>query len=143
MTVQKIIGEKGQDVTTVTSNDTIEAAVKTLESHKIGAVVVSDGAGGVAGILSERDIVKWIARQGAEVLNHPVSELMTTEVVTCRREDTIADVMGLMTRGKFRHVPVVEEAKLIGIISIGDVVKHRLAEAEFEAQAMRDYIATG
>lgn len=143
MTVQKIIGEKGQDVTTVTPNDTIETAAKTLETHKIGAVVVADGSGGVAGILSERDIVKWIARQGADVLSHPVSELMTTEVVTCKREDTIAGVMGLMTRGKFRHVPVVEEDKLIGIISIGDVVKHRLAEAEFEAQAMRDYIATG
>lgn len=143
MTVRKIIGQKGHDVTTVKADDTIETAIRTLNEHKIGAVVVSDGNDGVAGILSERDIVKWIAQNGAGVLGESVSALMTKKVVTCKMDDSIAGVMGLMTVGKFRHVPVVEDGRLVGIVSIGDAVKHRLAEAEFEAQVMRDYIATG
>lgn len=143
MTVKKIIGEKGSVVTTVTPDDTIETAARTLDAKRIGAVVVSDGAGGVAGILSERDIVKWIARNGPGVLEQSVSGLMTKTVQTCQLDDAISDVMSQMTIGKFRHVPVVDNNKLIGIVSIGDVVKLRLAEAEFEAQSMRDYIATG
>lgn len=143
MTVRTIISDKGGEVTTVLPGDSIAVVTATLDEHKIGAVVVSDGQGGVAGILSERDIVKWIARNGAGVLEQAVSTLMTSDVVGCRLDDSIAEVMAIMTRGKFRHVPVVEDGKLVGIVSIGDVVKHRLAEAEFEAQAMRDYIATG
>lgn len=143
MTVRSILGEKGSAVTTVSPNDSIADVVKTLNAHKIGAVVVSDGDGGVAGILSERDIVKWIAQNGAGVLDQAVSGLMTSEVVSCRLDDTVGDVMSQMTVGKFRHVPVVENGKLVGIVSIGDVVKHRLAEVQLEAQAMRDYIATG
>ncbi|MCB1491595.1 MAG: CBS domain-containing protein [Rhodobiaceae bacterium] len=143
MTVRKIVGEKGHTVVTVLAGDLVSKAVETLGTHKIGAVVVSDGADGVAGILSERDIVRWIAKSGASVLERKVGDLMTSDVVTCTLDDTIADLMGIMTRGKFRHLPVVIDGKLAGIVSIGDVVKYRIAEAEFEARAMRDYIATG
>ena len=143
MDVRSILADKGSAVTTVLPGDAIAVVIATLDEHKIGAVVVSDGQGGVTGILSERDIVKWIARNGPGVLDQAVSTLMTKEVVGCRLDDGIDDVMAVMTRGKFRHMPVAEDGKLAGIVSIGDVVKHKLAAAEFEAQAMRDYIATG
>ena len=112
MTVRKIVGEKGHTVVTVLAGDLVSKAVETLGTHKIGAVVVSDGADGVAGILSERDIVRWIAKSGASVLERKVGDLMTSDVVTCTLDDTIADLMGIMTRGKFRHLPVVIDGKL-------------------------------
>jgi CBS domain-containing protein len=111
-----------------------------LETKGIGAVVVSHGGEKVDGIFSERDFVRAIARQGSAALDRPVRDYMTQNVVTCDPDDTIAEVMLRMTQGKFRHLPVVENGKLTGIISIGDVVKHRIAEAEAEAMAMREYI---
>jgi CBS domain-containing protein len=113
-----------------------------LADKRIGAVVVTDRAGRIAGIVSERDVVHALAREGAECLGWPVSEIMTREVLTCAEDDTIDEIMSRMTMRRCRHLPVVASGRLAGIISIGDVVKHHIAEVEMEAMAMRDYIAT-
>lgn len=143
MTVATILGQKGSAVVTVGSGETLEAVTGVLEEHGIGAVVVSDADMQIEGIVSERDIVRAVARHGAEALQKPVSAFMTRDVVTCGEDEGIATLMQRMTQGKFRHLPVARDGKLVGIISIGDVVKRRIAEAELEAQAMREYIATG
>ena len=119
------------------------AAAKRLSSKRIGAVVVTDKSGHIAGIVSERDIVHALAKEGVECLDRPVSEIMTREVLTCTAGDTIDELMSRMTARRCRHLPVVADGGLAGIISIGDVVKHHIAEVEMEAMAMRDYIATG
>lgn len=142
MKVEGILSTKGDGVVTVSPDDTVKQAVEVLASNRIGAVVVSDGDGGVAGILSERDVVRTLAAHGADALDTAVGDLMTREVVTARLEDTLDQVSERMTRGKFRHVPIVDGDRLVGIISIGDVVKHRIESIEAEASAMRDYIAT-
>ncbi|SON55433.1 Hypoxic response protein 1 [Hartmannibacter diazotrophicus] len=142
MTVQMIISQKGGDVTTGTVDMTIAQVAEVLSSRKIGAMVIVDIAERVIGILSERDIVRVIAQRGASVLSAPASEVMTRNVITCAPRDTIEDVMLKMTNGRFRHVPVIDNNHLAGIISIGDVVKHRMAEIEREAEQMRSYIAT-
>jgi CBS domain-containing protein len=103
---------------------------------------VTDGVKPVAGIISERDVVRALARNGASILDQSVADHMTREVVTCTSKSDITDIMELMTTGRFRHLPVVEDGRLVGVISIGDVVKHRLAEIEAETQAIKDYIAT-
>ncbi len=143
MTVASILNEKGRDVLTVSQDDTIESTAKLLAEKRVGAIVITDSDSHVIGIISERDIVRSIARDGSRALSQKVSSFMTRDVVTCNEEDTIAMLMERMTTGKFRHLPVVEGAILSGIVSIGDVVKQRIAEAVFEAQAMREYIATG
>ncbi len=112
-----------------------------LASKRIGAVVVTGADGELLGILSERDIIRAIGEHGGGALDKPVSKFMTAKVVTCSMATTFDHLMQMMTAGRFRHVPVVEHGKLMGIISIGDVVKARVAEIEGEAQAMRDYIA--
>ena len=116
---------------------------KTLREHRIGCIVLNDSKGGIAGIVSERDLVRAIAEHGHKVLGSAVSKCMTKNVVTCQTSDTINTIMAAMTDGRFRHMPVVEDGELIGVISIGDVVRLRIEEAELEAAAMRDYIATG
>ena len=113
-----------------------------LAERKIGALVVTGADRRVVGILSERDIVQELAAHGAAALDLPLTEVMTRKVMTCSPSDTISSVMERMTHGKFRHVPVVEQGRLVGIISIGDVVKHRLQEMEREQSALRDYIQT-
>ena len=113
-----------------------------LGSHRIGCIVVVDEEGKVAGIVSERDIVRAFARHGARALQLPLNDVMTRKVVSCGPKDTIANLMELMTTGKFRHLPVVDDDRLTGIVSIGDVVKSRLAELEYEQTALRDYIQT-
>lgn len=139
MTVRAILDLKGRDVVTITSDHTLAEAAEHLTSHKIGAlVIVADGR--VSGILSERDIVKAVSRGGAAALGGRVGETMTSAVTTCQPYDTISEVMNRMTAGRFRHLPVIDDGKLAGIISIGDVVKHRLAEIERESSALRDYI---
>ena len=138
-----ILGEKGRGVITVNSGASLLDVAKTLREHSIGCIVVSDGKGGVAGIISERDLVRAIADSGGDILKSPVSRIMTKKVVTCRESDTIHTIMAAMTDGRYRHMPVVEDGKLVGLISIRDVVRLRIAEAELEAAAMRDYIATG
>lgn len=142
MTVERILSGKGSAVVTIEPDTDLESAARLLIEHRIGAVLAMRG-GAIAGVLSERDIVRAIAADGAAALAKPVSALMTEEVVTCRRTDSIAEVMGLMTARRFRHVPVVEEGRLLGIVSIGDLVKERIAQTEHEAAALRDYISAG
>jgi len=142
MTVKAILSTKGSDVTTIEPTATLSDAVALLAARRIGAVVVTGAEQRVIGILSERDIVRTLAEQGENMLTAPVSEAMTRKVVTCGETETISEIMGRMTAGKFRHVPVVDQGKLVGIISIGDVVKWRLEEMERESAALRDYIRT-
>lgn len=143
MNVNTILNLKGGDVVTVTTSTSIVDVTKTLAKFGIGSIVVTNDDGSLAGIVSERDVVRAIAHMGADVTSEPVSEIMTENIITCQRNDSIDKIMGLMTSKRFRHMPVVEEGKLKGIISIGDVVQQRIAEAELEASAMRSYIATG
>lgn len=141
MTVSRIINEKGRNVVTVAPTASLAAIAATLAEKRIGAVVVTDNDA-IGGIISERDIVRAIARHGGDGLTKPASEWMTAKVVTCAPEDTIHDVMQKMTSGRFRHLPVVEDGKLAGIVSIGDVVKRRIEDVEREADQIREYIAT-
>ena len=142
MTVKAILDAKGGNVVTVEPTATVAAAAKLLAQHRIGALVVHGPDRRVAGIVSERDIVRVLAEQGAAALEQPVGQVMTRKVVTCRRNETVAGLMELMTTGKFRHLPVVEDGQLVGIVSIGDIVKHRVHEIEGESAALRDYIQT-
>lgn len=143
MNVASILKLKGRGVVTAKRDTSLLEAAKLLERHGIGCIVVEGEDGKVAGILSERDLVRAIGRSGPKVLAEPVSDYMTKSVVTCRDSDTIERLMADMTAHRFRHLPVVERGRLVGLVSIGDVVKMRIAEAEMEAAAMREYIATG
>lgn len=140
MTVEVILARKGRNVLTAHPGASLASVCELLEARGIGAVVISADGSSVEGIFSERDFVRAVARHGAVALTAPVSDFMTSKVVTCGLADTVPALMEKMTEGKFRHVPVVEEGRMVGIISIGDVVKHRIAEAEAEAEAMREYI---
>ena len=142
MNVEHIRSEKGREVVTIAPDLTLADAARTLSKHRVGAVVVSDAGQPVLGILSERDIVRAVAASGAAALEEPVSRYMTAEVVTCTTRSAINDLMETMTTGKFRHVPIVENGRLLCIVSIGDIVKFRVAEIEGESQALREYIAT-
>ncbi len=139
MKVIEILKAKGRGVVTVRPEETIKVLSHRLRMERIGSVVVSSEGQTVDGIVSERDIVHGLAEHGAELLNKPVSELMTKSVITCTSDDTISALMKLMTHKRVRHLPVVEGKKLVGIVSIGDVVKYRLDEIELEANVMRDY----
>jgi CBS domain-containing protein len=143
MNVAAILKSKGRDVVTTGPNTTLLDIADLLGKHGIGCVVVTGADGKVVGIVSERDIVRQLARAGAKVLKDPVASCMTKTVVTCREADTIDRLMAEMTAHRFRHMPVVERGRLCGLVSIGDVVRMRIAEAEMEAAAMREYIATG
>jgi len=143
MLVKHILLEKGRDVVTVPSGATLSEAARLLSHRRIGAVVVQDGDGTVAGILSERDIIAALANESVNALAQNVASYMTRRMTTCRESDTVEDLMELMTRKRFRHVPVVEDGRLTGIVSIGDIVKSRIAETEFEAENLRGYIAAG
>ena len=142
MIVKTILSAKGNDVISIEPAATLETAVRTLADHRIGALLVLGPDRRVVGILSERDIVRVLAEQGAGALNQPLSQVMTRKVVTCNSSETIGVIMERMTAGKFRHVPVVEQDQVIGVVSIGDVVKYRLQEMEHESAALRDYIQT-
>lgn len=142
MHVVSILKVKGHNVETVRADAKLTAVAGRLADKRIGAVVVTDRTGGIAGIVSERDIVHALAKEGVGCLDWPVSEIMTRDVLTCTEDDTIDEIMSRMTTRRCRHLPVVDAGKLAGIISIGDVVKHHIAEVEMEAMAMRDYIAT-
>ena len=143
MNISIILKEKGRNVVTASPDDTLLEIAKTLAKHKIGCIVITDDDDQISGIVSERDIVRTLAEMGPAALEKPVSSCMTKKVITCGENDTIDRLMADMTANRFRHIPVVENEVLIGLISIGDVVKVRIAEAEMEAAAMRDYIATG
>jgi len=142
MIVNTILSGKGSDVVTIEPTATLAEASQLLALHRIGAVVVTGAGERIVGIVSERDIVRALAKNGAAALGLPLTDVMTRKVVTCSRADTIAELMERMTGGKFRHLPVVEDDRLVGIISIGDVVKMRLQEMEHEQNALRDYIQT-
>jgi CBS domain-containing protein len=142
MTVKAILSEKGNRVFTIEPTATLAVAVRTLTNRRIGALVVTGPGGRIVGIVSERDVVRALDTKGASALDAPVAEIMTRKVVTCSERETIAEIMERMTAGKFRHVPVVEQARLAGIVSIGDVVKARLGELEHEQDALCQYIRT-
>lgn len=143
MSVELILKIKGSDVVSVGPEDSIEATASLLSARKIGAVIVKDRDGAVVGVLSERDVVRGIAQFGAAALARPVKDLMTGKVVSCRLQDSVTDVLGRMTDRRIRHLPVIEDGKLMGMISIGDAVKQRIDEALLEADELKRYIATG
>jgi CBS domain-containing protein len=142
MTVRHILKEKGNEVVTLTPDLSVKEAVATLAKHRIGALVVTNGAGVIRGIISERDIVRRLAEDGPKSLDKKVSEVMTANVKVCAEDHTVNEVMEIMTNGRFRHLPVERDGKLIGLISIGDVVKRRIADVQREAEEIRSYIAT-
>ncbi|MEO3385713.1 CBS domain-containing protein [Mesorhizobium sp. CAU 1741] len=142
MTVKTILEQKGTDVVTIEPGAKLARAAQLLGERRIGAVVVTDGDGGIVGILSERDIVRAVGEAGAQALELNVDKVMTSKVSTCSESHTINSVMEIMTRGRFRHLPVEKGGRLAGIISIGDVVKWRIREVEREAEQIREYIAT-
>lgn len=143
MLVRSLLKGKGSEVFTVGPDISVLDAARELNEKRIGAVLVCDGRGAIVGVLSERDIVRSLAEKGEAALKGTVGDLMTRDVKTCGPEDSIDRIMGLMTGRRFRHVPVIDGGKLVGIVSIGDVVKQKIAEAELEAQSLKDYIATG
>jgi CBS domain-containing protein len=135
-------GNLGGDIVCIEPTADLAAATKVLSTHRIGAVLIRGAGGRIAGILSERDIVRALSEHGADALAQPVGQVMTRDVATCGEDDSVASIMERMTAGKFRHLPVVAEGELVGLISIGDVVKQRVEEIESESEAMRDYIRT-
>ena len=141
MNVAAILRQKGRAVTTASPAATLLEVANKLAAKRIGAIVVVGPRGEVAGIISERDIIRALAESGPDSLTRPVSETMTRQVVTCQETDTLDELMAMMTARRFRHLPVLTDGALVGIISIGDVVKHHVAEVEMEATAMREYIA--
>lgn len=143
MNISQILKSKPGGVTTGRPEETIQKIAERLAERKIGAVVIVGENGQVGGIISERDIIRLVAAHGAGAMSMPVRDGMTSQVISCNRDCTVDEVMELMTKGRFRHLPVVEQNELIGIISIGDVVKYHVAEVELEVNAMRDYLATG
>ena len=140
MTVANILNEKGTKVATVRPHETIGTLVHKLKLENIGSVVVSQDGKRVDGIISERDIVRGLAAHGAELLAMRVDKLMIRDVLTCAPGDSVKDVMQTMTSRRVRHLPVVEKGKMVGVVSIGDVVKDRLQDVEMEARVLRDYI---
>jgi CBS domain-containing protein len=142
MNVKAILAAKGGDIISIEPTATLAQAAARLSEHKIGALLVLGAGSRVAGILSERDIVRALARHGAAALDEPVSQAMTRKVASCGGDEPIFSIMERMTAGKFRHMPVLDGDTLIGIVSIGDVVKQRLDEMERESEAIRDYIQT-
>jgi CBS domain-containing protein len=141
MTVRAVLESKGYNIVTVDPAATVRAAVKLLSERRIGAVLaMADGR--IAGILSERDVVRVLGERGAAILDEKVEQVMTRKVITCGPADTVAAIMEKMTEGKFRHLPVVDDGKVVGLVSIGDVVKRRVLDYEHEQEALRDYIKT-
>jgi CBS domain-containing protein len=146
MNVKSILAAKkatlGGDIVCIEPSADLNAAAQLLSAHRIGAILIRGAGGRLAGILSERDIVRAISEHGAAALTLPVGQVMTRNVTTCGEEDSVASIMEWMTAGKFRHMPVLSKGELVGLVSIGDVVKQRVGEIEHESEAMRDYIQT-
>ncbi len=142
MLVRHILQDKGRVIIAIAHGATMGEAARLLAEKRIGAVIVTRESDGLAGILSERDVVRAVAADGPLALDRMVSVYMTRDVATCGETDTVQDLMEMMTRGRFRHVPVVDcDQALCGLISIGDVVKTRIAETQNEANSLRDYIS--
>ncbi len=140
MLVKHILGDKGREVVAISADATLSEAARLLARKRIGAVVVRDASGSLAGILSERDVVRAVADGSVAALARPVSMYMTRAVATCTETDTVQDIMEMMTIGRFRHVPVLDNGMVAGIVSIGDVVKTRIEETVQEATSLREYI---
>ena len=141
MRVSEVLRRKGATVITITPDRDVRELLGLLAEHGIGAVVVSEDGVGVAGIVSERDVVRRIHLYGEEVLEGPVAAIMTTDVETCAPPDELEQLMAVMTEHRIRHLPVLEEGRLVGLVSIGDVVKHRISEVQAERDQLSDYIA--
>jgi CBS domain-containing protein len=142
MTVSIILADKGRNVVSIEPSASLAQAVRVLAEKRIGAALILGADKRIAGIISERDIVRALAARGAAVLEEPVSQTMTRKVETCNENEAVATIMERMTAGKFRHMPVVDQGRVIGVVSIGDIVKHRVHEIERESVALRDYIMT-
>lgn len=142
MNVKAILAAKGGDIFSIEPTADLAAAAKLLSTHRIGAIIIRGAGGRLAGILSERDIVRAVSEHGVDALSVSVGQMMTRNVMTCGENDSLAELMERMTSGKFRHMPVLRDGQLIGVISIGDVVKQRVEEIEHDADALRDYIRT-
>ena len=142
MTVSTILAGKGREVVNIEPNVSLASAVALLAEKRIGAVLILGADRRIVGILSERDIVRVLGERGAAVLEEPISAVMTRKVVSCKQSDTVSAIMEMMTLGKFRHLPVIEGERVVGLISIGDIVKWRVQEYELEQEALREYIKT-
>ncbi len=141
MTVSEILDKKGRETFRLVENTSVEEVLNVLADKRIGAILIVHADDSIAGILSERDIVRALANRGASVLEDTASQHMTRDVKTCSESDAITKVMEVMSTGRFRHIPVVEDGRLCGVISIGDVVKKRIEQAEKEAEDIRSYIS--
>ena len=141
MTVKAILEQKGHNVYTLGPNEKLTEAIRILAENRVGALVVTNGDRKIVGILSERDIVRCLAKEGAAALDQTVRAVMTPKVKICHEQHTVNEVMSIMTAGRFRHIPVEKDGQLVGIISIGDVVKRRIEHAEREAEQIKEYIA--
>jgi CBS domain-containing protein len=142
MQVRHILQDKGRDIIGVAETATLGEAARILSRHHIGALLAQDSGGALTGIFSERDLVRAVAEDGPLALSRTIAAYMSRQVITCHESDTVQELMEMMTRGRFRHVPVVDECqRLAGMISIGDVVKTRIAETQSEANSLRDYIS--
>jgi CBS domain-containing protein len=141
--IASLLQSKGDFVATIGPSESLEAVLAGLAEHRVGALVVTEDGEHIVGIISERDIVRALHRQGVGVLGEPVSAVMTADVSTCTPDQTIEVLMALMTDQRIRHVPVVDQGKLTGIVSIGDLVKQRMGELERENSAIVEYIQTG
>ena len=141
MTVARILRQKGSvEVATIEPGRTVAEAARVLSEKRIGALIVSADGKAVEGILSERDVVRWLGREGAACLDRRVRDVMTAKVMSCAPADDVQAIMGRMTEGRFRHMPVMQDGKLAGVISIGDVVKYRMGQLEHETEALADMI---
>ena len=141
MTVAHILEGKSAGIVTLAPNKSVRDALALLAEKRIGTVVISPDGTRIAGILSERDIVRELAERGAEILDEPVEALMTADVQTCTAHENVRRLLERMTEGRFRHMPVVEDGRLVGIVSLGDAVKYRLEEVRDERNALRDFVA--
>jgi CBS domain-containing protein len=143
MNAEAILQSKGHEVITITPEDTVLEAAQILDQRRIGAAVVINDAGKVCGVLSERDVARQVARHGGDSLQKPVSDCMSRNVITAKPDDTLDMLLSCMTDRRIRHLPVMAQGKLVGVISIGDVVKRKITETEAEAEAMKAYISAG
>jgi CBS domain-containing protein len=143
MNIGQILKAKGRAVATARPDTPLIEIATKLAQKKIGAIIIVGDNGKVAGIVSERDIIRKLGERGPSVLDEPVSLSMTANVISCSETSTLDEIMEIMTQGRFRHVPVIEDGALVGIVSIGDVVKNHIAEVEMEVTAMRGYFVTG
>jgi CBS domain-containing protein len=141
--IEHILQQKGRTVVTIAAEEPVEQAVATLQQHNIGAIVVAGEDGGVVGIISERDVVRALASDGAVSLGRAVGELMSRDVTTCSSRASVDELMKVMTEQRIRHIPVMDGESLVGIVSIGDVVKSRIGELEDEAETLHDYLSSG